>query len=193
MDSIPAIDSVLDLVVQLRRRPRVSLSRLPCSNQNRVMSIRPAGLAACQRQTAPTNVLWMSSGSAPTVLARMSLGQDVALLLQVRVLPLGVVVARARRRTRTWPRCPRRCVVHPVSRRQRRQRGDSRPAAGGGRHRLLIWSSQSTGGSVPWRRRTASGNGFCGEADRPLDEVVLELDADLAQVRRRASDRHRPR
>src|SRR5579875_3182978 len=49
-----------------------SLDRLPCSYQNRVMSIRPAGLAACQRQIAPTKVLWMSSGSAPTVLARMS-------------------------------------------------------------------------------------------------------------------------
>ncbi|COY47431.1 Uncharacterised protein [Mycobacterium tuberculosis] len=49
-----------------------SLLRLPCSNQNRVISIRPAGLAACHRQIAPTNVLWMSSGSAPTVLARMS-------------------------------------------------------------------------------------------------------------------------
>src|SRR5579875_4048872 len=50
-----------------------SLSKLPCSNQNRVMSIRAAGLAACQRQIAPTKVLWMSSGSAPTVLAKMSL------------------------------------------------------------------------------------------------------------------------
>src|SRR6185312_15057512 len=72
IESIPAIgrDSILYFKNSAVLR---SLLRLPCSNQNRVMSIRPAGLAACHLQIAPTNVLWISSGSAPTVLARMSL------------------------------------------------------------------------------------------------------------------------
>ena len=68
--------------------------RLPCSNQNRVMSISPAGLAACHRQIAPTNVLWMSERIGAHRLRQDVAGQDLAFLEQIRILLLGVVVAR---------------------------------------------------------------------------------------------------
>jgi hypothetical protein len=56
MESMPLILRVSTWYLRLSAT-FFSLPRLPCSYQNLVMSIRPAGLAACHRQTAPTNVL----------------------------------------------------------------------------------------------------------------------------------------
>lgn len=56
IESIPAMLRVSILYFKNSATLR-SLDRLPCSNQNRVMSISPAGLAACHRQIAPTKVL----------------------------------------------------------------------------------------------------------------------------------------
>ena len=171
---------VLDLVFSFSA-VCFSLSRLPCSNQNRVMSISPAGLAACQRHTAPTNVLWMSSGSAPTVLARMS-----SVSTSHSFSRLGYCFAESSLRGTSpdpdFAAVPSTVLRASGQQRQYRQRGDQtgqRPAAVGGPAHFAVHNrlaGQFLG------HITGIGEWLLGEADRPLDEVVLELDADLAEV-----------
>ena len=109
------------------------------------------------------------------------LGQNLAFLEQVRVLSSASRRCGGRRPDPPWPRCPRRSWCNrsasPARRRGGEQAGEC-PAAVGAAHFAF---------TIDWRVSSlatsqGSGNGFCVEADRPLDEVVVELDADLAQV-----------
>src|SRR6476661_7982052 len=87
----------------------------------------------------------------------------------------------AHRRTRTSTRCPRRWSYTRSGLSAPPVRRPVRPAAGVGRHVSFGVHNRLTGeflGDLAGIRER-----LLREADRPLDEVVLKSDADLAQVR----------
>ncbi len=136
-----------------------SLSRLPCSYQNRVMSTRPGrvgGLPAADR--ADEGALDVERVGADGLGQDVG-GQDVAFLEQVGVLLRGVVVAR-RRAGAGLGRGPVDGPGAAGDQRQRREHDDRDRRPGDASVARLIWRSRSTAGSVPWPRRTAGGNGF---------------------------------
>src|SRR3954451_17874421 len=128
-----------------------SLSRLPCSNQKRVMSMSPDGLSACQRHNATTYVLWLSSGSAPTVLASTSVVRTSHSLRR-----LGYVFAELSLRS-VCPPTPSLTAWPFTSREQPARIVTSANTAirtAVTRLLALIWRSRSIGERVPSRRHT---------------------------------------
>src|SRR5271167_4724644 len=154
IESTPAMERLSTLYFRKSATLR-SLPRLPCSNQKRVMSIRPAGLAACQRQIAPTKVLWMSSGSAPTVLARMSVVRTSHSLSRFGYCCWELLL-------RGTPPEPALTAVPPTDSEQPvKALSVVIEATTAARTRLLIiWSSQSTDEPVLWLYRTPAGTAF---------------------------------